>query len=67
MSITRGKYTILKYPALGISDLHTVRVTDIFSNPKHGRIIRYKYNWPLTITKEITEKKFIKLKTTKLP
>lgn len=58
MNITKGKYTILEYPMLKLPNVHKVRVLKVYENPKLGRIVQYRYNWPFPITSEVTEKEF---------
>ena len=56
--IKKGIYTILEYPELELPDLLKVRVVGVYDNPKLGKIVCYKYNWPFPITKEAKLKEF---------
>lgn len=51
------KYNILEFPGM-TTDIHTVKVTKLWSHPT-GDIVEYRYQpWPLYITRQVPLKEF---------
>ncbi len=56
----KGKYQVLQYEKLEGFPLtvHTVKVTRTFLDANGNRIVRYRYNWPFPIDKDVSETEF---------
>jgi hypothetical protein len=58
MKVTKGRYRILEYPNIRSPRTYVVQVVTIYENQLLGRIVRYRYNFPLPIYHEALESEF---------